>query len=103
MGTITPAIVWIWMQMRHLEDRLPDAAVRGILPDSFVTVVSVQSFGSDALELTYKTPVGKVANELLYSLSNRTTTFWSWWSSWLAVRTACIICAACSTASRISA
>jgi hypothetical protein len=29
-------------------------------------VVSVQWFGSEALELTYKTPTGKVANELLY-------------------------------------
>lgn len=69
MGTITPAIVWIWMQMRQLEDRLPDAAVRGILPDSLVTVVSGQWFGSDALELTYRTPAGKVVNELLYSLN----------------------------------
>jgi SNF2 family DNA or RNA helicase len=31
-----------------------------------VTVVNVQWFGSEALELTYKTPAGKVANELLY-------------------------------------
>ena len=38
----------------------------GILPDALVTVVSVQWFGSEALELTYKTPAGKVANELLY-------------------------------------
>lgn len=52
--------------MTTLEDLQPNAAVRGILPDSMVTVVSVQWFGSDALELTYKTPAGKVANELLY-------------------------------------
>ena len=44
----------------------PNAAVRGILPDALVTVVNVQWFGSEALELTYKTPAGKVANELLY-------------------------------------
>jgi SNF2 family DNA or RNA helicase len=31
-----------------------------------VTVVGVQWFGSEALELTYKTAAGKVANELLY-------------------------------------
>jgi SNF2 family DNA or RNA helicase len=31
-----------------------------------VTVVSTQWFGSEALELTYKDPGGKVANELLY-------------------------------------
>jgi len=49
-----------------LEDLLPNAALRGILPDALVTVVSVQWFGSQALELTYKTPSGKVANELLY-------------------------------------
>jgi superfamily II DNA or RNA helicase len=40
--------------------------VRGILPDALVTVVSVQWFGSEALELTYKNAAGKVANELLY-------------------------------------
>jgi SNF2 family DNA or RNA helicase len=49
-----------------LEDLRPNASVRGILPDSLVTVVSVQWFGSAAVELTYKTPSGKVANELLY-------------------------------------
>ncbi len=49
-----------------LEDLQPDAAVRGILPDEIATVVGVQWFGSDALELTYKSPAGKVANELLY-------------------------------------
>ncbi len=35
-------------------------------PDALVTVVSVQWFGSEAVELTYKTPAGTVANELLY-------------------------------------
>jgi superfamily II DNA or RNA helicase len=52
--------------MSNLEDLQPNAAVRGVLPDSLVTVVSVQWFGSEALELTYKTPTGKVANELPY-------------------------------------
>ncbi len=50
----------------ELEQLQPNAAVRGISPDALVTVVSVQWFGSEALELTYKTPAGKVANELLY-------------------------------------
>ena len=49
-----------------LEDLQTNAAVRGVLPDSLVTVVNVQWFGSEALELTYKTSTGKVANELLY-------------------------------------
>jgi SNF2 family DNA or RNA helicase len=52
--------------MSKLEQLTPNAALRGILPDGLVTVVSVQWFGSEALELTYKSPNGKVANELLY-------------------------------------
>jgi superfamily II DNA or RNA helicase len=36
------------------------------LPDSLVTVVTVQWFGSEALELTYKDSGGRVANQLLY-------------------------------------
>ncbi len=52
--------------MIHLEDLQPNAAVRGILPDQVVTVINVQWFGSEALELTYKTADGRVANELLY-------------------------------------
>src|SRR3954462_1228205 len=52
--------------MIKLEDIQPNASLRGILPDALVTVVSVQWFGSEALELTYKSPSGKVANELLY-------------------------------------
>ncbi len=52
--------------MARLEDLQPNAAIRGILPDQIVTVVSVQWFGSEALELTYKTASGRVANELLY-------------------------------------
>ena len=52
--------------MTRLEDLQPNSAVRGILPDALVTVVSVQWYGSEALELTYKSPGGKVANELLY-------------------------------------
>jgi SNF2 family DNA or RNA helicase len=49
-----------------LEDLQPQASLRGIIPDALVSVISTQWFGSEALELTYKTPSGKVANELLY-------------------------------------
>jgi hypothetical protein len=52
--------------MTKLEDLRPNASVQGILPNCLVTVVSTQWFGSQALELTYKDPSGKVANELLY-------------------------------------
>ncbi len=50
----------------RLEDLRPNSAIRGVHPDGLVTVVSVQWFGSEALELTYKTTAGTVANELLY-------------------------------------
>jgi hypothetical protein len=52
--------------MSKLEDLQPNAAVGGILPDSLVTIVNVRWYGSDALELTYKDPAGRVANQLLY-------------------------------------
>ena len=50
----------------RFEDLQPRCAVRGVHPDGLVTVVSVQWFGPEALELTYKTQAGTVANELLY-------------------------------------
>ena len=50
----------------NLEELQARCSVRGIHPDGVVTVVSVQWFGSEALELKYKTAAGTVANELLY-------------------------------------
>ena len=52
--------------MSKLEDLKPNASVRGIISDSFVTVLSVNWFGSDAIDLTYKTHDGKLGSELLY-------------------------------------
>ena len=52
--------------MASLEDLKPNASLRGILPSGLVTVVNVQWYGSQALELTYKDATGKVADELLY-------------------------------------
>ena len=52
--------------MSLLEGLKPRASVKGVLPNGLVTIVNVQWHGSEALELTYKTPEGKVANELLY-------------------------------------
>jgi hypothetical protein len=49
-----------------LEDLQPNIAVRGILPKALVTVVNVQWYGDNALELTYKDPAGRVSNEVLY-------------------------------------
>jgi hypothetical protein len=42
--------------MSRLDDLKPNASVKGILPNGLVTIVSVQWHGSEALELTYKTP-----------------------------------------------
>ncbi len=50
----------------QLEELRPGATVRGVLPDCRVTVVSVQWYGSAALELTYKDPAGRIGNRLLY-------------------------------------
>ncbi len=52
--------------MSRLEDLHIQATVRGIRPDGLVTVVGVQWFGSDAIELTFKDAAGKPGNRLLY-------------------------------------
>jgi SNF2 family DNA or RNA helicase len=52
--------------MSRLEDLQPLAAVRGITPDGVATVVSLQWYGSDAVELTFKDSSGRVANQLLF-------------------------------------
>ena len=46
----------------QLEDLQANAAVRGILADALVTVVSVQWFGAEALELTYSFPVQQTSH-----------------------------------------
>jgi SNF2 family DNA or RNA helicase len=50
----------------RLEDLLPNVAVRGILPDATVSVVSVQWHGTNALTVIYRSPAGRVAEEILY-------------------------------------
>ena len=51
------------MKLEHLTT---GTTVRGILPNAAVTVVSVQWHGSDACTLVYRTPEGRVADEILY-------------------------------------
>jgi SNF2 family DNA or RNA helicase len=50
----------------RLEELTVGTAIRGLVPNEIATVVSVQWFGSEALELTYKRANGQVANDLLY-------------------------------------
>lgn len=52
--------------MSKLEELLPNTTVRGIIPDAQVSVVNVKWFGSEALELTFKDPAGRVGNVLKY-------------------------------------
>ena len=52
--------------MSKLEDLTLDTAVRGIRPDSFVTVVNVQWHGPDVVTLTYRTPTGQLSEEVLF-------------------------------------
>ena len=52
--------------MARLEELTRGASVKGILPDSLVTVVDVKWHGSTVVELTYKDPSGRLGNELLY-------------------------------------
>lgn len=52
--------------MLRLEEIQANSLIRGILPNEVVTVVNVQFYGTDALELTYKTSGGRLANELIY-------------------------------------
>lgn len=50
----------------NLEDLQTGALVRGILPQTPVTVVSVQWHGAHAVTLVYRDPAGKVADQLLF-------------------------------------
>ena len=52
--------------MAMLEDLTRGASVRGVLPDSLVTVVDVKWIGNAAIELTYKDTAGHLGNELIY-------------------------------------
>src|SRR5215510_746812 len=54
------------VKMAHLEDLTRGASVKGILPDSLVTVVDVKWYGSAVVELTYKDASSRLGNELLY-------------------------------------
>ena len=52
--------------MAALEELKQSATIRGVIPNELATVVNVQWFGTDALELTYKGPSGRPDSVLLY-------------------------------------
>jgi SNF2 family DNA or RNA helicase len=54
------------LNMGRLEEITRGATIRGILPDSLVTVIDVRWIGTVAVEVTYKDSVGRLGNELIY-------------------------------------
>src|SRR6266508_2725151 len=52
--------------MARLEELTRGASVKGVLPDTLVTVVDVKWLGSSVVELVYKDPGGRLGSELLY-------------------------------------
>jgi SNF2 family DNA or RNA helicase len=52
--------------MARLEELTRGASVKGVLPDTLITVVDVKWLGSSVVELVYKDPGGRLGNELLY-------------------------------------
>ncbi len=52
-------------RMARLEDLTHGASVKGIMPDSLVTIVDVKWQGSAVAELTYKDTAGRLGSELL--------------------------------------
>jgi superfamily II DNA or RNA helicase len=52
--------------MIRLEEIQPHATISGIIPNNHVTVVNIQWFGSEAMEVTYKMADGRLGNELIY-------------------------------------
>ena len=50
--------------MVRLEDLQVGASVKGLIPHISVNIVSIQWFGADAAEVTYKSPDGRSAMNL---------------------------------------
>jgi superfamily II DNA or RNA helicase len=54
------------MSTVRLEDLTPGAVVSGVTSNGLVTVVAVKWYGSNSVNLTYRTDAGHVADQLLY-------------------------------------
>lgn len=52
--------------MVRLEELTKGTQVKGILPNSLVTIVDAQWHGSDVVELTYKDASGSLGHELIF-------------------------------------
>ena len=54
------------MSAVRLEDLTPGAVVSGVTSNGLVAVVAVKWYGSNAINLTYRTDDGHIADQLLY-------------------------------------
>src|SRR5947209_17004328 len=52
--------------MAKLEELSSGASVRGIAGDAIATIVNVNWYGSNCIDVVYKTADGRVANDILY-------------------------------------
>src|SRR5579884_1152894 len=52
--------------MARLEEMVPSKQVRGILPNGVVTIIRVQSHGSDAVGIVYTDGEGQLGQQLLF-------------------------------------
>lgn len=75
--------------MNRLEDLQPNTAVRGILPDSLVTVVSAQWFGTEALELTYDTKISVMGKTVVDEQDKCTGIYRKEGTQWLILHEHC--------------
>ena len=55
-----------FLQMAKLEELSTGAAVRGVAGDAIATIVNVNWYGSNCIDVVYKTADGRVANDILY-------------------------------------
>ena len=53
-------------RIARLEELTRGASIKGVVPDTLVSIIDARWYGSTALELTYKSADGRVANTLLY-------------------------------------
>jgi len=54
-----------------LQALTPSVVLRGLLPNASVSVVAATWFGDNAVELTFKAPDGKVAQEVVFRHAGR--------------------------------
>ena len=52
--------------MANLEDIVAGSQVKGIVPDDIVSIIAVEWFGNNVIEVTYKNSSGGLGHEMIY-------------------------------------